>query len=171
MQSENPGFRTGTSYSRTPGELAGADTTTTVTVYGDGRVVVRYPPYGARQGDYTMTLIKAELDELVASVVNNGVVEFDAQAAQAEKQAILDAQGMGFHVSDADIITIEIELASYNATGDPGQETFNVRREIDTAALQADAGQFPSVQSLVNLAAAERQLMNLIDSENLSPLR
>ncbi len=149
--------------------MAGADRSTTVTVYGDGRVVVHYPPYGQRQGDYTMTLIKAELDELIASMLNKGVIEFDGQAAEAEKQAVLDAQGLGFHVSDADVTTIEVQLASYNPTGEPGQESFDVRRELTFSALQSDANQFPSIQSLVNLAAAERELINLTVDQDLAP--
>ena len=140
-----------------------------MTVYGDGRVVVHYPQYGARQGDYSMTLIKAELDELIASMVNKGVIEFDGQAAEAEKQALLAAQGLGFHVSDAVITTIEIELNSYNRTGEAGQEAFDVRRELTCSALQSEANQFPSIQSLVNLAAAERELINLTADQDLAP--
>ena len=62
-------------YSRTPAELGGSDTSTTVTVYGDGTVVVHYPQFGKRRGDYTKTLIRAELDDLIASIVNKGVVD------------------------------------------------------------------------------------------------
>ncbi len=116
-----------------------------------------------------MTLIKAELDELIASMLNKGVIEFDGQAAEAEKQAVLDAQGLGFHVSDADVTTIEVQLASYNPTGEPGQESFDVRRELTFSALQSDANQFPSIQSLVNLAAAERELINLTVDQDLAP--
>ena len=153
-------------YTRTPGELAGPDTSTTVTVYGNGRVIVHYPPFGARRGDYEMTLSKAELDELVATLVYNDMVEYDAKAVATERQAITVANNTRFYVADADISTFEIGLTSYSLSGAPTR--INVQRQVTVSALQAEAQQFPGIQSLVDLAAAERHLLKLVSNANLS---
>ena len=156
-------------YTRTPGELEAPDSSTTVTVYGSGRMLVHYSPYGARKGDYEMTLSRAELNELIASLVDNGVMEYDHEAVDIEKQAIMEIDEMGFHVSDADISSIEIELASYSPKG--ANTRYDVRKDILVSALQMEARQFPSIESLGKLAAAERQLIRLINDDDLSPLR
>jgi hypothetical protein len=156
-------------YTRTPGELEAPDSSTTVTVYGSGRLLVHYSPYGARKGDYEMTLSETELDELIASLVDNGVLEYDHEAVDIEKQAIMEIDEMGFYVGDADISSIEIELASYSPEGAATQ--YDVRKDILVSALQMEARQFPLIEPLGKLAAAERQLIKLINSDDLSPLR
>lgn len=156
-------------YTRTPGELEAPDSSTTVTIYGNGRMLVHYSPYGARKGDYEMTLSRNKLNELIASLVGNGVLEFDHEAVDIEKQAIMDVDEMGFSVSDADISSIEIELASYRPEG--ADTRYDIRKDILVSALQMEARQFPSIESLGKLAAAERQLIRLMNSDDLSPLR
>lgn len=156
-------------YTRTPGELEAPDSSTTVTIYGNGRTLVHYPPYGARKGDYEMTLSRVDLDKLVASLVDNDVLEYDHEAVDIEKQAIMDVDEMGFYTSDADISSIEIELASYSPA--EAATRYDVRKDILVSALQMEARHFPSIKSLGKLAAAERELIRLINSDELSPLR
>lgn len=156
-------------YTRTPGELEAPDSSTTVTIYGSGRTLVHYSPYGARKGDYEMTLTRTELNDLIASLVDNGVLEYDHDAVDIEKQAIMEVNEIGFHTSDADISSIEIELASYSPEG--AATRYDVRKDILVSALQMEARHFPSIESLGKLAAAERQLIKLLDSNELSPLR
>lgn len=156
-------------YTRTPGELEAPDSSTTVTIFGSGRVLVHYSPYGARKGDYEMTLSRTKLNDLIGSLVDNGVMEFDHEAVEIEKQAIMEVNEVGFYISDADISSIEIELASYRPEG--AANRYNVRKDILVSALQMDARQFPSIEPLGKLAVAERQLIKLMNSDELSPLR
>ena len=155
-------------YTRTPGELAGTDTTTSLTVFGSGRVNIHFPLHGKRQGDYEMTLTKAELNELVATMVNFGVMEYDALAVAAEQRAIMQATNMGYYTGDADISTIEIRLARYSP--EVGLEQFDIQKQVSPLALQSQARHFDSIQSLVDLATAERQLIKLIYDNDLSPI-
>jgi hypothetical protein len=156
-------------YTRTPGELEAPDSSTTTTIYASGRTLVHFSPYGARKGDYELTLSRAELKELIASLVDNGLLEYDHDAVDIEKQAIMEVSGMGFYTSDADISSIEIELASYSPEG--AATRYNVRKDILVSALQMEARHFPSIEPLGKLAAAERQLIKLIDRDDLRPLR
>jgi hypothetical protein len=156
-------------YSRTPGEIEAPDSSTTATIYGNGRVIVHYPPYGTRKGDYQTNLSAAELDALISNLLDKDVMAYDAQDVANQKQEIMQDENIGFYIGDADISIIEIKLASYNPQGLPNR--YDVREKISVSALQAQAQRFPSIHSLVNLAAAERQFLDLISSDNLSPLR
>ncbi len=79
-------------------------------------------------------------------------------------------QSRRYYVADADITEIEINLASYSSTGLRGQETFNVNNRITCSALQFEAQELSSIQSIVNLAAAERVFLDLAADEDLNPV-
>ena len=156
-------------YTRTPGELGAPDSSTTLTVYGNGRLLVHYSPYGVRKGDYEMTLSATELDELITTLVDSGIMEYDDETVAIAKQAIMEVDEIGFYVGDADISNIEIELSSYSPEGKATR--YDVRGAITASALQMEAHHFPLIESLAKLAAAERELIKLINSDDLSPLR
>lgn len=150
-------------YSRTPAELEGTDTSTIVTVYGSGRVVVNYPQFSVRKGDYETLLTSTELDALMDNLVNNNVMEFDLQDV-VEKQA----QGSLYFVADADLSRMTLNLAEYTAPGTATRRA--VEKEISVVGLQFLHQQFPSDSGLTGLASTERQLIELIGSDQLTPL-
>ena len=57
--------------------LANIDDRPSLTVYGDGRVLVHFPVYMKRAGDYEMQLDETELVSLLQSLSANGVIDFD----------------------------------------------------------------------------------------------
>ena len=155
-------------YSRTPGELEALDSSTTVTVYGSGRVVVHYPEFGKRKGDYRTSMSDNELDELVTTLIDNNVMEFNPQTIVDSAANARQTQNLVFFIADADVSQFEINLSQYTPPG--GATRQSVSREISISGLQLKYRQFPSDATLKGLATAERQLIRLIDSDNLTPL-
>jgi hypothetical protein len=155
-------------YSRTPAELEALDSSTIVTVYGSGRVVVHYPEFGTRKGDYKTSMSDSELNELVATLIDNNVMEFDPQTIADRAASIQQTQNLVFFIADADVSEFEVNLTQYTPPG--GATRQSVTREISISGLQSKYRQFPSDVALKGLAIAERQLIKLIDSDNLTPL-
>lgn len=156
-------------YSRTPTEMEVEDRATTVTVYGNGRAVVYFPPHGYRQGLYQTTLSIIELDNMVATMVDAGMVEYDAAAIASARQSVLASQNMGFYIGDADISTMELNLSSYTPAG--GVAQMNVSAVVTRSGLQLEARQFPGISSLARLAAAEALLLDIVNNRRLLPMR
>ena len=65
-------------------ELVGDAKVPRVRVYDDGLVLVHYPVYMKRAGEYKLTLTPEELRNLVKLVENEGFFQFDEQAALHE---------------------------------------------------------------------------------------
>ena len=85
------------------GELRG-DRARTVTVFGDGRVVVEQPPGQANAGVHEVRLSRTELDDLVGALVATGLAELDDAAVRRECEAAQSRRGEVTRVSDADEI-------------------------------------------------------------------
>ena len=162
------------SYTVIIGEIAAADRGPSLRVYGDGRVEVHYPAYMTRAGDYTLQLSPAEMARLLQSMVDRGLVEFDANAAQSRKHAALSAQasdavaGLGpvVAVSDASTIVIELHRDRY-VSADGKQQALNVDKTISWYSLRADAQQHPNIPAIQELAAASQELQALLEHPDL----
>ncbi len=156
-------------YSRTPAELVAEDKTTSATVYGDGTVVIHFPEIHVRAGDYFTTLAPNELDQLLEDVVNAGVLEFSATEVEAMQQTTVDQTGIGFYISDPDLTTFELSLEINQAEGKAALA--KATQTIELSGLQANARHFSQITQLTQLAAIERQMLELIRYAQLTPLR
>src|SRR5213593_3645995 len=77
------------SYAVTLGEIASADGGPSVRIFGDGRVEAHYPAYMKGAGDHGARLSADELDALLGSLADTGVLDFDAAAtARGKRDAI-----------------------------------------------------------------------------------
>lgn len=151
------------------------DDTPRVRVYGDGRVLVHFPVYMLRAGDYTMQLSPVELNAMLRTAVDGGLVDFDPatvrsemrQAGLARRQAALQGGEPVTLTSRSDdtVDTLDIQLETY--TGPDGATRPNVSARIRWAGAQHDARDFPGVASLQNLAALGQQLVALSEHPNL----
>ena len=56
------------------------DPTPLLRVYGDGLVRIHFPVYMTRAGDYTLQLDPSELQDLVGSFVDGGLMDFSPEA-------------------------------------------------------------------------------------------
>ncbi len=163
-------------FSEALGELAEADPGPTLRLYGDGRLAVHYPAYMQRAGEYSVSLSSKEMHDLVASLVGKRLVEFDTssvrgrvRAAAAQRRAAAAARGelVLFSASDPSTIEIELNLDRYRPAG-PGPELRHVARRISWRGLRADAGRYPEIAELQDLAAAHRELTALMERRDLA---
>ncbi len=153
---------------RTSGEVGDPDPIPLLRIYGDGSVRVHFPSYLKRAGDYELQLSQTEMESLLASLIGNGVMVFDPLAAKRQKQEIAEQSGEQGSVSiiaDGDTTVIEIHLESY--TSPDGTTTTDLSKKISWYGLQWDAKEYPGVETLQKLAAAERELLALCQREDL----
>ena len=96
--------------------LSAVDDLPSLRVFGNGRVLVHYPAYMKKAGDYEMQLNDAELVNLIQSLSSNGVMDFDEAKVKAKKQAFekaLKAKGQFYAISDAVETIVDINLDEY----------------------------------------------------------
>jgi hypothetical protein len=160
-------------WSRTPGELEAIDSTTRVTVYGDGRVLVNFPEYSPRKGNYETRLSSDELDALMNDLVSNEAMEFEADSlaeSVVSSPSITTSSGLVIgnirhETADADVTRITINLAEYEPSGGAMQR--NVGREVMVSGLQRLEALHSDNMALKGLARAERTFIELIGSDKL----
>ena len=96
--------------------LSAVDDLPSLRVFGNGRVLVHYPAYMKKAGDYEMQLNDAELVNLIQSLSSNGVMDFVEAKVKAKKQAFekaLKAKGQFYAISDAVETIVNINHDEY----------------------------------------------------------
>lgn len=167
------------SFGDAPGELAEKAGGPTLHIYGDGRVLVHYPPYMKRAGEYSTRLKRAELHRLLRSLARKGLVDFDPAAARrsirrerAAERARAGRSGSAegpelFERSDAALTEIELRLSRYRAAGETGPARRNLHKKIAWRGLRDDAKRFRKLSAIQNLAAARNELRALMKRPDL----
>ena len=160
--------------------IQNADPTPFLRVYGSGRVLIHYPVYMKRAGDYTLQLTPAELDSLLSSLTERGVVDFDQalvkqQTKLTERQQGLAAMQSGslptmIERSDEVTTVIDVHMESYQPAGVSAPAQLNVHKQIRWSALEWDARQFPGISALQELHATCADLMSLTERPDLQKL-
>ncbi len=155
-------------YAETLGEIGEADAGPSLRIHGDGRIDVHYPPYMKRAGDYAARLERAELDALLGSLADKGVLDFDAETAhRGKRQADLSRRQVAAQegrpatfnvVSDASTSTIEIHLQG-------------VEKKIVWHGLREDAREYPELPAIRHLAAAEQEIRAVMERHDLAKTR
>jgi hypothetical protein len=160
------------------GELAERSSTPMLRIYKDGRVRVFFPKYMKRAGHYMLHLSDYELDRLIGSLANKGLMEFNAEEVRAEKKQ-RDRQRMDevlaeglqptfYYTTDDTKTVIEIDVDDYRPRG--SRTTVHVQKQIVWRNLQWDAERYPDVKAIQDLAAATRELKALTEREDLLKL-
>lgn len=162
------------SYAQVLGEIADPDPGPTVKVFGDGWVVVHFPRYMKRAGQYEVRLGRAEMWNLVSSLAGK-LVLFDATATRQKKQE-LQARFKETHavvsaVMDASTTVIGIYLSRYKPGGIAGEEIVNVQKKVSWVGLKWDAKKYPQVEAIQDLAPAQRELQALMKHPFLEKVR
>jgi hypothetical protein len=148
------------------GAIEDPDPGPTLRVYGDGRVVVHYPPYMARAGDYEFELSRAEMEGLFRSLIEKEVVEFDEAAARRSVRETAAGPAELFAVLDASTTQIDLRLDRYKPAAGRGPERLGVEKRISWYGLQAHARRFPGAAVIQKLAAARGELVALRERGN-----
>ncbi len=139
--------------------LADADPGPSITVFGDGRVLIHTPRYMKGAGDREVVLSRRELDALVRDLANDGILDL----TQADLSPSEEAVGGGGQVSSASppayvshASTAEITLRAQR----PGARRSTYQR-LRVHALDRRLRTDPSSQPLGAFARAEQRLRAL----------
>jgi hypothetical protein len=149
------------------GEVAERDPGPSLTIYGDGRAVVHYPRYMNRAGDYQVRLGEREMQALVRSLVDDGVMEFDEAAARQREREERSRRATLGATTDPSLTHIRLRLERYRPAGASDGEPKQADKRIRWPALADDAAEYPAIEAIRNLAAAERELAAIMERDDL----
>jgi hypothetical protein len=139
-------------------------------IYGDGRVRVHRDASYTASGDFELRLSQDELHRILDSLVAKNVARANvAELALARRRAVerrMAEEGTLFAISDDTVTHLALQLESF--TPAPGARAIpRLRQRITWANLQLDAERLPELTELGELAAAERELLALLDHPEL----
>ena len=158
--------------------LADVDDRLTMTIHGDGRVLVHYPVYMKRAGDYEMRLDKDELVALLSAMAANGIMDFDVdkirERIQDKRRAIHARAKAGkaelFEISDAVDSIIEIRLDEYRRTSRANAHK-NFSKRFRWQNIERDARRFSDDQAIVRASRSVTDLRSLMKDARLKPIK
>ncbi len=167
--------------SRAPGEpllelsyrggiIAHPDPTPFVRVYPDGRVLVHYPAYMKRAGDYSMQLNDEQLRELLASFSNEGVLMLEPEELSTmsrEMQAEMSEPQLDDHGVES---VVRIRGESFTPQGSARPLMFNVDQTIRARNDLLRAAPRSNFDNLKNLATGIQGLEELARSDALEQI-
>jgi len=157
-------------YSEVPDMLGNPDPTPLIRVFGDGEILVHYPKYMKRAGDYQLFLNPGELRKLLLTV--SGVIGFDAKLAaqvrREEKMARFDDTGIVTERSDEVLERIEIQLDGFQGSATSSMRAVNER--VEWKDVGPDTREFPGLPGMKGLGGARNALRGLLDHPDLYPL-
>jgi len=149
--------------------LSTVDDRLTFQVFADGRVLVHYPVYMKRAGDYEMQLEEAALIDLLHSLSDNGVMGFDSEKNKTrrrnEKKA-LNAKGQYFAISDVVETTVEVRLDEYQKNSS-SKKISNFYKKFKWDNLEQDAKRFKNIKALDQTNRSVSEIKNLMKDARL----
>lgn len=154
------------------GLIKNPDPTPFVRVYPDGRVLVHYPAYMKRAGDYELRLSDEELQELLASFADQDVLTLEEEGLRAMAAEALAEAGPVERSDDHGVTTVvEIRAESFTPEGAEEPMLLDVERtlrieEMPPEDMAAEAGFRP----LMEVAGGVRRLEALAEREDLRPV-
>lgn len=148
--------------------IADQDTTPLLRVYVNGQVLVHYPDYTVRAGDYGVQLNEKELAEIrgwmkasdLGSSLQDSIITQKQIAMLARKSAGVKPTAMR-RVLDGATTVIKYRRASV------GDVDFLMPAKISWYDLQNEASHYPEVTALVKLAELEKKLLTLTKRNDL----
>ncbi|MDH3443372.1 MAG: hypothetical protein OEN50_05560 [Deltaproteobacteria bacterium] len=157
------------------GEIKDPDAGPFVQVHGDGYVLVHYPRYMKRAGDYFLQLSQQEMADLMGLLSNRKILEFDVDEVrrdkrQADRAVLSGSAPQLFAVLDASTTIIEIRVDRYNPVTGKGQEVLNVDKKISWYGLKSDAKRYPDIEPIQNLDFVRQRLLTLMEHKDLEKI-
>ena len=149
--------------------LAVTDDMPSVKVFGDGRVLVHYPVYMKKAGDYEMQLSDKELVDLVQSMSGNGVIDFEENKV---KQDIHDAKksarlkGELYTVSDTVETSIVIQLDEYQKN-QSSPKIKNLKKHFKWENIEQDASRYKNSKEIIKANDSVSQIKGLMKDQRL----
>jgi hypothetical protein len=152
------------------GMIANPDPTSLVRVYAGGRVLVHYPAYMKNAGDYSLQLGEEELQVLLESFSNEGVLtlqESDLLLMAAETQPEMTEPQTDDHGVES---VVRIRGESFTPEGAISPMMLNVDQTIRASGDLLRAAPDSSFNNLKRLATGIRGLEELARSESLEKI-
>lgn len=145
----------------------GGDISTRVTVREDGCVLIRYPAYDTRHGEYAYRLGDDELGRLRTDLAVTRVASFDAIAVAQDLQRRETVKRnephvLRHHVSDEAVV----ELRIVKPSGAKG-----ARNHVTWSGIRAQLLDHPDLAPVAGLAAARDRLLQLGSDRRMSKVQ
>lgn len=153
--------------------LADQDPDPLLRIYGNGRVHAHFPAYMKKAGDYEYQLSGSELNALLRSLSQDGVIDFDHAAVKAERKQLKDQQrtaGELHYISDTTETVIDIRLDEYRRH--PGATRIrNLNKRFKWNNLQHDKKRFPQSNAIKGAAAGANRIHTLLDRPGMQKIK
>lgn len=149
--------------------LSSVDDQPSVRIFGSGRVLVHYPVYMKKAGDYEMQLDEVELVDLVGSLASNGIMDFDEKKVKEKVKADKKAskvKGQFFAISDAVVTIVDIRLDEYQKNRSSNSQT-NFRKQFKWENIEHDAVRYKNNSELIKANNSIRRLKLLMSDARL----
>ena len=148
------------------------DETPLVRIHGDGRVLVHFPDYMRRAGDYELRLSEGAMQELMRAAADS-LLPFDSAATASRVRALETAErdeGAVVRVSDPTTTILEVRFDRFRPAAAAADIHDGVKRVAWTD-LRGDAERFREVVALQDVVGLHRQVRALADHPDLEAVR
>lgn len=146
--------------------LVQQDTQPLIRIYGDGKVLVHYPVYMKKAGDYEMQLTRNELQLLLRQIVQDGILEYKAADVHQAMRVHDKARADLYQESDISYSKININLQSY-IDGKKLQLIPVLATSVRVGNLVSQARRYANISALQGVAQTEKRLHTLLDHNKL----
>lgn len=154
------------------GLIKNPDPTPFVRVYPGGRVLIHYPAYMKRAGDYELQLGEREIEELLSSFATPEVLDAEPETLAAMAAEVRAEEGLVEPVDDHGVAAVvEIRAESFTPAGADEPTLLDVERRLVAQELPpAELEVAPRFQALSDLATGVRALEALAARPDLEPV-
>ena len=149
--------------------LSKVDDMPSLKVFGNGRVLVHYPVYMKKAGDYEMQLDEVELVDLIRTLSANGILDFDEEKVKQKKQVLekaFKAKGQFYEISDAVETIIDIKLDEYQKNK-ASKKIKNFHKQFKWKNIEHDAVRYKHDSDITKANHSIGQLHGLMKDERL----
>jgi hypothetical protein len=148
------------------GMIAQADRTPFVRVYSDGRVLVHYPRYTVKSGDYMLELTAEELRALLGTFAKEEIVTLDQSGLDA-LTASLEVVNQPAELPGDHGVTANVQV-NFGRISPAGGPLTDVELQFALPAAVVDLAASTPVKPLQDIAAGINQLEALSEHPNLT---
>jgi hypothetical protein len=154
------------------GFIKNPDPTPFVRVYPGGRVLIHYPAYMKRAGDYELQLSESEIEALLSSFADRQVLTLEPDALNQMAAQVRAEEGLSVPEGDHGVATVvEIRADEFTSAGEEEPSLIGVDRKITALELPpAEAVAEPRFRELRRFAAGVQQLEALAERPDLQPV-
>jgi len=153
------------------GMIKDPDPTPFVRVYPNGRVLIHYPAYMKKAGDYELDLSLEEVQELLASFADESLLVLEPEALQARtSEALSVAAPLEIPDTHGVATVVQIRADSFTREGEDEPALMAVDHRISATNLAATAKALPQFRRLQDVARGVKGLEALADRADIEPV-